>query len=70
VTRPQVSGGQISFVSGYTYAQRPAVFAWEGREYQVEAVLAEWKTPDGKNFVVRTTSGEEFELVYHEDAND
>ena len=70
MTRPKVSGDQVSFISGYTYAQRPAAFTWNDRDYQVESVLAEWKTPGGKIFLVRTTSGEEFELIYADDGND
>jgi hypothetical protein len=61
---PRVPGDQVSFFSGHTYAQRPVAFTWDGQKYQVETVLSEWKTPDGKIFLVRTTGGEEFELVY------
>lgn len=60
---PKVPGEQVSFHSGHTYAQRPVAFTWNERNHQVEAVLAEWKTPDHKIFLVRTTSGDEFELV-------
>jgi hypothetical protein len=60
---PRVPGDQVSYFSGYTYAQRPVSFTWNDRPYQVETVLGEWKTPDKKIFLVRTTSGEEFELV-------
>ena len=65
--RPRVPGEQVKFFSGHTYAQRPVAFTWEGRKYHVETVLAESMTPEGKIFQVRTTSGEEFELVYQED---
>ena len=64
---PRVSGDQVTFISGYTYAQRPTALTWNDQKYQVETVLAEWKTPDGKIFLVRTTGGEEFELVYDGD---
>lgn len=68
--RPSVPGDQVEFYSGHTYAQRPVAFTWEGHHYQVETVLAESMTPDGKIFLVRTTSGKEFELVYQEDENE
>jgi hypothetical protein len=64
---PRVPGDLVSFFSGHTYAQRPVSFIWNDQEYQVEMVLSEWKTPDGKIFQVRTTGGEEFELVYEGD---
>lgn len=60
----RVSGDQVSFFSGHTYAQRPVRFIWDGQTYQVDRVLAEWKTPDGKIFLVRTTDDQEFEIVY------
>lgn len=59
----RVPGDQVSYFSGHTYAQRPVSFTWNDRLYHVEKVLAEWKTPDAKIFLVCTTSGEEFELV-------
>ena len=64
--KPRVPGDQVEFFSGHTYAQRPVAFTWEGQNYQVESVLAESMTPEGKIFLVRTVSGEEFELVYQE----
>ena len=68
--RRRVPGNQATFYSGHTYAQRPVAFSWEGQNYQVETVMAESMTPEGKIFLVRTTSGEAFELVYQEDEND
>lgn len=65
--KPRVAAEQIEFFSGHTYAQRPVAFTWEGRKYQVETILSEWKTPDGKIFLVCTTSDEEFELVYQDE---
>lgn len=59
----RVPGDQVSFYSGHSFAQRPLSFTWNERQYQVEEVLVEWKTPDEKIFLVRTTEGEEFELV-------
>lgn len=50
--------------SGYTYAQRPTALWWEGTRLEVEAVQAEWRTPEGKGFRVQSVTGQIFELVY------
>ncbi|NIX59531.1 MAG: hypothetical protein GWN14_27305 [candidate division Zixibacteria bacterium] len=60
----------MDFISGYTYAQRPVSLMWEDRKYEVETVIAEWKTPEGKHFMVSTTSGDEFEIIYQNDGID
>ena len=52
--------------SGYTYAQRPTALWWEGARLEVAAVLAEWRTPQGKHFRVRAADGRKFELEYSE----
>lgn len=52
--------------SGYTYAQRPTALWWEGARLEVVAVEAEWRTPEGKRFRVRTGDGRVFELEYSE----
>ncbi len=52
--------------SGLEYAGRPTALWWQGERLEVEAVEAEWRTPEGKRFRVRTTGGRVFELVYVE----
>lgn len=52
--------------SGLEYAERPTALGWQGERLEVEAVEAEWRTPEGKKFRVRTTGGQVFELVYIE----
>lgn len=52
--------------SGYAYAQRPTALWWEGARLEVEAVQAEWRTPEGKCFRVRTSDGQMFEVTYFE----
>ena len=52
--------------SGYTYAERPRAFLWEGRRHVVVAIESEGRTPAGRRFVVRTSDGDIFELVYVE----
>jgi hypothetical protein len=50
--------------AGHTYPQRPTAFTWEGERHRVEAVLAEWRTPEQKIFRVRTIQGATFDLTY------
>lgn len=50
--------------SGYEYAQRPAAFIWLDQRCEVAQVDAEWRTPDGKGFRVRTREGQLFDLFY------
>ena len=55
---------QVTCISGSRYAERPTGFIWEGEMLVVETVAAEWVTPDNRGFVVRTSDGRIFELVY------
>ncbi|MFN2144274.1 MAG: hypothetical protein ACK2T7_02925 [Anaerolineales bacterium] len=52
--------------SGYDYAQRPINFTHKGKEHQVARLVQEIRTPDGKQFLVETGSGQVFELIYAE----
>ncbi|MEJ5202278.1 MAG: hypothetical protein WHV66_08585 [Anaerolineales bacterium] len=52
--------------SGFTYAERPTAFWWEGELLEVSAVETEWRTPQGRGFRVRTPQGQRFELFYNE----
>ena len=52
--------------SGYAYAERPLAVHWEGQRLEVTAIEAEWRTPTGRSFRVRTQSGQRFELTYAE----
>ncbi len=52
--------------SGYTYPDRPVAFTWQGRCYEIETVEAEWRSPEGKYFHVRTQGGLVFDLLYRE----
>ncbi|MBN2045337.1 MAG: hypothetical protein JW757_09985 [Anaerolineales bacterium] len=58
--RPQ----PVRCASGYTYAQRPVGFTYAGQEYQVRQVIAEWRQPSEKKFIVLTESSVQFELSY------
>jgi len=54
--------------SGYAYAQRPTAIHWGGNRYEVESIQSEWRSPQGKGFRVRTTSGMVFDLFYEEES--
>jgi hypothetical protein len=58
--------GQVECHSGYTYAEKPLAFQWEGQRLEVASIEAEWRTPTGRSFRVRTPSGQQFELCYAE----
>jgi len=46
---------QVECYSGYTYAQEPRAFTWQGRRYQVKRVIKRWRTPQGPGFRVEVT---------------
>ena len=50
--------------SGYAYAQRPVAFEWEGQKLEIETIVAEWQTPEGKYFRVEINDQRNFELFY------
>jgi hypothetical protein len=52
--------------SDYTYAERPIALIWEDRRLTVADCLAEWRTPEGKHFRVRTDDDRVFELSFRE----
>lgn len=58
---------QVQTYSGHTYPQRPQSFDWDGRRREVAQVEAEWHTPQGKAFRVRTPSGWRCCLHYRAD---
>lgn len=52
--------------SGYTYAEKPVAINWQGHRLDVISIMAEWRTPHGRFFKVRTEDNLEFELNFHE----
>lgn len=65
----QPAGQERSLVechSGYAYAVRPVALRWEDQRLEIERVEAEWRSPGGKRFRVRTRDGRSFELFYEE----
>jgi hypothetical protein len=47
---------QVTCYSGRSYADRPASFVWQGKQYEVNEVEKEWLEPRQKHFVVRASA--------------
>jgi hypothetical protein len=56
----------VECYSGYQYPQRPLAFHWQENRLEVERVIVDWRTEDGKQFRVRTQDGQLFDLFYRE----
>jgi hypothetical protein len=52
--------------SGFTYAERPVAFLWEGRRCAIREIIKEWRIPGGHCFKVLTDEQLTFELFYGE----
>ena len=61
-----LSGTLVECHSSYKYAERPTALYWESQRLEIAAVEANWHTPGGEHFRVRTTDGQTFELHYAE----
>ncbi len=60
---------QVTCYSGHSYADRPASFVWQGKQYEVNEIEKEWLEPRQKHFIVRATGekGEKrFDICYDE----
>ena len=57
---------QVTCYSGRSYADRPASFVWQGRQYEVQTIEREWLEPGERHFLVRTEGEKRFEICYHE----
>jgi len=57
---------KVNCYSGYTYAERPESFLWQGVEYEIEEIEKEWLEPGEKHFQVRTRDNKIFQLCYNE----
>jgi hypothetical protein len=60
---------RVECYSGYTYAQEPRAFVWQGERHTVARVERRWRTPDGPAFRVHTADGRRFILAYDETAD-
>ena len=61
-----MTGELVECHSGYTYAERPVAFDWDGERLEIVEVEARWRAPEGRCFRVRVEDGREFELIYGE----
>lgn len=52
--------------SGYTYAQRPVGFTFDGQDYEVEKIVAESRLPEGRQFLIQTSDMKFFDLIYNQ----
>ena len=52
--------------SDWVYAQRPLAFHWQGQRRVVQKIIADWRTPQGIQFLVCMEDNEFFELSYTE----
>ena len=57
---------QVQCYSGYTYAERPDSFVWQGVAYKVAKVEREWRESGERHFQVLTEDNKSFELCYNE----
>ena len=54
----------VRCISSHTYAQRPVSFTYKDREYQVKQMIAEWREPSEKSFIVLSECGQRFKLSF------
>jgi len=57
---------KVACYSGYTYAERPQSFLWQGTKYKVKVIEKAWREPHKRLFKVITGEGKSFELCYNE----
>ena len=57
---------KVNCYSGYTYAEEPRSFSWQGIEYEVDEVEKTWQEPEKRCFQVRTRDDRLFNLCYNE----
>lgn len=56
---------EVECYAGSTYPEKPRAFYWEGRRYEVQAILDQRREPDGVGFLVRCSpEGNLFDLFY------
>ena len=63
-------GAVVECHSGYNYAERPKAFYQDHVRFEIDSIESEWRSPDGKHFLVKTRNGCLFELIYLEDSDD
>lgn len=56
--------------SGSQYAEYPTALHWQDQRLEVTEILAQWRSPQGRHFRVRTRDDLIFELTYLEEQDD
>jgi hypothetical protein len=64
--RPDPAAAEVTCHSGHAYAERPVRFKYGGSEYHVSRIVHQTRSPEGRQFLVRTTSGPRFTITYLE----
>jgi hypothetical protein len=55
--------------SSSSYARWPTALYWDDRRLPVRRLIAEWRTPRARNFLVQTDGERQFECSFDEDQN-
>ena len=57
---------QVECYSGYTYAQEPRSFSWQGEINTIESIEKAWQELGKRLFNVTTANSKSFNLCYNE----
>jgi hypothetical protein len=55
--------------SGFTYAERPTAFTYEGKRHIIVKIIRQETHPQGKFFQVVNADGMEWRLLYDENSD-
>lgn len=58
----------VTCYSGARYAERPVAFQYAGERLRVKDVVRTWREPAALFFLVQTSDGRRFRLVYEEES--
>jgi hypothetical protein len=56
----------VECYAGASYPERPRSFNWQESTCTVDTVIKRWNSPDEQGFLVRTTDGAFFNLIYRQ----
>lgn len=59
-------GPKVECYSGFSYAQEPLAFEWQGQRCEINKVERRWREPQGPRFRVCTADGLRWQLKYDE----
>jgi len=60
---------QVECYSGASYGERPTALYHNQHRLKITLIEAQWRTPGGRCFRVRTQDNQRFDLQYDESAN-